>query len=380
MVNLVLKPRQAWEAADAVYQAKFGVKPVQKAFSDDTSLGEIFDFAGLDHFSSKTGAFIKVKSGFGIVAKGCGTNSGEVLVAMRGTDLKPDWLTDANLGIQITRTGKTVHAGFNRVFNEFEPYLKSALKKCNPATVHCVGHSLGGALANLTADMVRANGMGEAKLYTFGAPRVGFKPFAANVTEKTGAKNVYRVHHDNDFVSLVPLWPFVHAPQPGDTCCIRNHGFGTFGAHKMANYETSLMGYADNWESLRMAEPPLGAVSKEIEDWLSKDTVSAMSTFTLGMIGKAVQYILKVAGVSLQMGLIVGFTALDQLSYLLEHAWKASKTAASWVEYLIKKILRIVGHTLNVALNISVAFIRWVFQLLASAAGRLVNMALLGSR
>lgn len=367
---------QAWDSAHGIYDAKLGLEEVQRTFLGKQELRELFDFSSLQMLESKTGAFIKVKSGFAVIANGKTTsNRDEVLIAIRGTDLISDWLTDANFGIQLSSTGKVVHAGFNRVFDELEPHLSAYFNKNQPTTVHCVGHSLGGALASLTADWVTQKQAGKAKLYSFGSPRVGFSPFATELTENLGAENIFRVHHDNDFVSLVPIWPFCHTPMPGTSCNLRGQGYNTFSAHSMANYERSLTNSSQEWSVLREAITPQ-TPSREIEKWLSLNTVSVISSYTLSLIGNAIQYILKAAGISIQFLLGTSFTILDKLSYAMEYAWKASKKIAGWVEALLNKILGIVGHGIAMTSDLTRDFIGWVFKLLNVAVNKIVSLTL----
>lgn len=383
-MSTTLTVLEAWNAADGIYRATKSPAAVSKYFELESQSGiqNNFDFAGLDVLDSKTGAFFKVKSGFATIVPGCSAaTQGEYLITIRGTDLKSDWLTDANSGLQTSRSKKWVHAGFNRVFNELQPQIERYFYGKNPSVIHCVGHSLGGALATLSADWLVSKNIAKAKLYTFGCPRVGFKPFAERLTTQIGNNNMFRVHHDNDFVSLVPIWPFVHVPQPGTTACIENHGFNTFGAHKMTNYYTSLKGYAnqaDAWTSLR-AKTPVPSTKREIETWLSLDTASILCSRTLGLISEAVEYILKAAGVTAMVVGIVGLTILDKLSIALELAWKASKEIAGWVEYLIRKILQITGTVVAVGTKITVVFIRWVFNLLFASVARMVELSLRGA-
>lgn len=375
---------EAWDAAYGIYRAKFGAKDVSAYFKSEAqpSIREKFNFEGLDIMNSKTGAFFKVKSGFATIVPGSSpATQGEYLITIRGTDLKADWLTDANSGVQNSLSKKWVHAGFNRVFKELQPQIQSYFSGKSPSVIHCVGHSLGGALATLSADWLVSENIAKTKLYTFGCPRVGFKPFAERLTMQIGNNNMFRVHHDNDFVSLVPIWPFVHVPQPGTTACIENHGFNTFSAHKMTNYYTSLKGYTnqvDAWTSLR-AKAPVPSSKREIETWLSLDTASIICSRTLGLISEAVEYILKAAGITAMVTGIIGLTILDKLSMALELAWKGSKIVAGWVEYLIKKIMQLTGTVVAIGTNITAAFIRWVFSLLFAAVARLVELSLRGA-
>ena len=66
------------------------------------------------------------------------------------------------------------HVGFNKTFNSIKPTLETYFNKNTTGPVHCVGHSLGGALATLTANWLHNKQGGRPiSLYTFGAPRVG---------------------------------------------------------------------------------------------------------------------------------------------------------------------------------------------------------------
>lgn len=108
-----LNPHDVINASVAVYASETGLLDVRKAFQALVGLNEKFDFSGLAHFQSKTGAFfLKSRSGFGVIAKGKGRHQGEVLIALRGTNGAHDWVTDGNAGVQLSRTGKVVHAGF----------------------------------------------------------------------------------------------------------------------------------------------------------------------------------------------------------------------------------------------------------------------------
>ncbi len=69
------------------------------------------------------------------------------------------------------------------------------------------------AVATLAADWVRAHTAITVQIYTFDCPRVGFEFFATTVT--TRLKNTYRAYHETDPVTMVPVYPFSHAPTPG---------------------------------------------------------------------------------------------------------------------------------------------------------------------
>lgn len=64
-----------------------------------------------------------------------------------------------------------MHSGFNSLFITLQAELAPYLSGVKPSgTVHCVGHSLGGAIASLVAGWAKKRFNCNAKLYTFGAP------------------------------------------------------------------------------------------------------------------------------------------------------------------------------------------------------------------
>ena len=78
----------------------------------------------------------------------------------------------------------------------FEQYVTEHTPRC----IHCVGHSLGGAIAQLTALWAQERGI-PAKLYTFGSPRVVVEHFVPSAA--SNIKN-YRVIHGADPVPYIP--------------------------------------------------------------------------------------------------------------------------------------------------------------------------------
>ncbi len=139
-----------------------------------------------------------------------------VVIAFRGTEKKfSDWLTDAR-ALPTTDSDNTagtrVHGGFKKALLENEdgeartvfkhvedildrPEAKDAAGK--PLPVFITGHSLGGALALLTARELPQDLIGAC--YTFGAPRVANYDYF-----KKTKTPVYRVVNSSDIVPRVP--------------------------------------------------------------------------------------------------------------------------------------------------------------------------------
>ena len=202
-----LTPKEAIGAAGAVYLIKDGLN-VAQAFKLP-EVNKHFNFSkGADRFSAASGMFeFKQSAGFAVMAMGKEQYENQAILVCRGTEGFKDWLSDFNIGAQISRSGHVVHAGFNRIYNQFRSDILRFVDAHQPSAIHCVGHSLGGALANLAADTLLDRGH-RTKLYTFGAPRVGTNSFANKLSRqpRLGVNNIFRVYHSSDPVSMIPLF------------------------------------------------------------------------------------------------------------------------------------------------------------------------------
>ncbi len=367
-----LKPFDAAGAAVTCYEAKDSLRKVKESAKLYRGLGENFDFKNIDDFKSRSGAFFKVTSGFGYVVKGSGNQyANDYLVAIRGTAGLADVLTDLNVGLQTSSTGRIVHAGFNRTYKEIESHLLKYIP--SGSNVHFCGHSLGGALATLAADWAVQNKGCSAKLYTFGSPRVGFKPFADRSTIAIGDDNIYRVHRSTDVVPKVPIWPFAHVPQPGNTCALASEGaYSPLKAHSVVFYAESLR--EKEWSTLLTPQSSVD-LKDSTKDILSLEGVKSLGATALSLIGRVIAVILKAAGVVVQGGFIVGFSIFDMVSTALEKAYKVSTQINEWVMILLRKIASLVGVTLKAGTEITASFIRWLFQLMMSSIRRSLRFA-----
>lgn len=103
--------------------------------------------------------------------------------------------------------GCKVHVGFYESWKSVENKLHAAVQKLitayPKANIVVVGHSLGGAVATLTALELQMKYNKVSELHTFGAPRVGDAFFAEYLDTKL--PNTFRVIHYKD---LSPHLPF----------------------------------------------------------------------------------------------------------------------------------------------------------------------------
>src|SRR5690554_7927233 len=112
----------------------------------------------------------------------------EAFIILRGTRILADLLTDFNAMWSSTSVqGYKIHDGFSQAFKALRPQLEvfvAGFAARGITEVHCIGHSLGGALATLCADYINTNVKKVTYLYTFGSPRVGLTPFSRSLSDQ----------------------------------------------------------------------------------------------------------------------------------------------------------------------------------------------------
>ena len=130
------------------------------------------------------------------------------VLAFRGSDDLAAWMTNINVLPVPWRSGGKVHRGFATALDSIWPDVAADLPRVRgPLLV--TGHSLGGALAALAASHLP-----EARLYTYGAPRVGDRAFRAAMEMRPGPARRYV--DDRDVVCRVPpaAFGYRHAGLP----------------------------------------------------------------------------------------------------------------------------------------------------------------------
>lgn len=335
-----------------------------------------------NHLKAEVGGRVLLnhKDGFGICADGGENNKDEIFLVFRGTTMAnngADVLTDARIGITMSSTGLPVHCGFHHCFSSMLPKIRTFFNtyKGNIKVVHCIGHSLGGAVAALAADWVAKTLKYPTKLYTFGCPRVGTDWFVKSTTSSIGAANIYRVYHRTDPVPMVPLYPFMHAPYKELGYYIFSSQPLTSGsAHFMANYSLSVN--AKSWEQLNDAPEQPYTVESAIEAWLkSKSPVDTSSATFWRWIDSALIYVLKKVAMNAIMGLqsaFIGlFTVADRIAYILEKGIDLAESISIWVERLMRKLMQAIGtRVAKTKKELTRDLIRYVLVRLTEKANR----------
>lgn len=339
-------------------------------------------FAESNMLAGKTGgpAFIKVKTAFGFVLVGKNQYKGNAFVIFRGTQYLADWLTNLNITVSRTCSGQQVHDGFHAAFKSMKPQIQAAVVDLDRGMyVHCIGHSLGGALATIAADWLRHDMGFKPHLYTFGSPRVGLQNFAENCTKSLGSQSIYRVYHKTDIVPYIPVWPFVHTPYKQRDFYLPSPGIMPAAEwHAMDKYVESVRG--ENWEALHAKRKPQKSES-QIEQWLKSSKAASATLDVLEWLGDAAFYVLKKCSKALgeisEFIVSSSFSALDKIAYILNKSLKIDEKISGLVVYLMNKISQFLGWASEITgKDLSRESIRRHFEALSQRANELTKTAL----
>ena len=276
-----------------------------------------------------TGTTAGVKTGFGYVLTFQRGGLKHAVVATRGTRMEhspADGLADAHAAITSFSGFGQVHAGFHNAYRSIVPNLARDERRIMDAdVVHCVGHSLGGAIATLLAveyGLRRPN----VKLYTFGSPRVGAYATPAAFETVLGKENIYRVAHDLDPVTLVGPYPYAHVnglPTDPNNMMLRSPTAKliSFANHDMFEYIESVApasGEVFSWDDIRVFSSAVSHDNAVLARWLlrsidkpswaTQQAISGLSVLLKAFAGFLQKFTSAVIG---------GMTAIDVFSAAL---------------------------------------------------------------
>ncbi|WP_159819857.1 lipase family protein [Colwellia sp. 20A7] len=369
-----IPPQLVSQLANVVYQiqepdraGKYNLRGkeavyVKKHFDFNLSNGPVKGVSGgfLSHLFNRT-------TGFALLGQGKGVYEGDHVIAVRGTASLRDGITDAHVGLTGSATGTSVHAGFNKTFSTMRPAFKAYISgvQGKVGTVHCVGHSLGGALAGLTADWLKSEYDMRVNLYTFGSPRIGLSSFSTQTTARID--NIYRCTHGADPVPNVPLWPFVHAPYNGSEYRLNSGQGFTPSAHKMGangnpGYVNSARG--NDWGALQKRSDTFLNTPVRL-DYEQRNQAS-YSAYWADKISAALITVLKDAGyyqaILAQASIGSALTFYDLVSRTLAKVAQASVKYAKQVSGLLGHMLVFAGQAYYKLAELTYDVIKWVFD------------------
>ena len=355
MSKFHLKPSEAAKLASDVYTVNENNKTKLKIFINQPLFRKNSSRQQTKMLKAKVGGHLlrATEDAFGIAAYGAeGTRfANDLFLIFRGTTTannKADFITDVRAGITISAKGKPVHSGFNSCFNSMRKQITDfTAGQTFSGRVHCIDHSLGGAVASLAADWCYPHISKEVILYSFDSPRVGLSTFSSITTLKLKKTNIHRTFADTDPVPMVPIFPYTHLPFASYGHRLESKDLIRSGeAHKMQHYVRKLKPFAQ-WNDVPRARAPFNHESL-IEEWLDSYRMEDISdSMTLQAVEMGVHWLLKKIGGVIFEGvhtLAVGVhTFIDLLAKEFERAVRVGSEAGRLVTKFMRKLVRILG-------------------------------------
>lgn len=146
---------------------------------------------------------------------------GGIIIIFKGTKEAEDWLVNIDTEKVPGPWHTRVHRGFYQAMMGVWPMLNAVLKEMQSSSsqrLWITGHSLGGALATITAAQLWTHGRRVHAVYTFGAPRVGNDAFVEAYNKRI--THTVRFVYNEDLVPRVPFYRYDHV---GDKCYFDQH-------------------------------------------------------------------------------------------------------------------------------------------------------------
>ncbi len=366
-MNKTISPSAAASVADRVYD-------IRKSTTFDNDFHVDFDrnfkitnsqIQGIS--GGLVNQVLNRSTGFALTAEGVSPQFlNHHIIGIRGTKFSSfaDWLTNLNVAVTLGPKNLEVHSGFQKAFSSMRPAFNQYIAKHNPSCLHVIGHSLGGAIAELTAIWASARGI-KTKLYTFGAPRV-----VLSNSIHSAAINVdhYRVTHGADPVPCVPVWPFTHTVGEYQTA-MNGGSFFALSAHSMAKsapgYVNTVNAYKD-YSSMDSALKTLHykhtvlKYEQRHNASFSQRWQQIITDALITLLKKSGQYAL-IAG---QAAASVGLSFYDLLARCLHESIVRIPDAEEALKGLLGHMLVFVGRGTQAVKEMTVKFIRWVLGLM----------------
>lgn len=368
------QPTPGVESRGKVQDLVLGSGDTGGKFPVNSSVGRNFPGAQLGQiFSGSTGW--NTVSGFGYVLQFERRGQRHAIIAIRGTRPELGWY-DIGTDFRFAHTGfgeyGLVHKGFVNVFGSLLPQLQREQGAILAADViHCVGHSLGGAIATLAAGHYAALNR-NVRLYTFGSPRVGYRHAHEVFERRIGKQNIYRVAHNRDPVTMIATYPYKHVllpyTEPNNFTLNSPSSSISFDNHDMYAYERGVRN-AESWRTVRgmaaacdhsnskLAQALMADTSMSWFRKLTLNTLAALLTlFEQVLRGAARLFYEAVTGVDV-LAAIIG-DGIKLLGEVGEHLKYLLRMAARWADIhvtndasLTNTVIRAILQTMTSRIN-----------------------------
>lgn len=320
------------------------------------------------------GRTVGATTGFGYVLSFTKNGENHAVVATRGTRPEigaPDLLTDFYATPTGVVNGSVVHAGFANTFKSISSNLSESRALRQAKHIHCVGHSLGGAIANLCAYHLKQSTNKSVSLYTFGAPRVGLHfGFPKALESSLGAENIFRVSHTNDPITWIPTFPFLHvlgSDRDNNNILLKSPAApGSMANHSMTTYATEMQ-KNNSWSKVRgLKHLP------KFEDRMMANIWKSEASGILDNVGKAgammggavVWVLMKILRglLNLLAGSVIMFVAtpMDLICRLLWNGLQKVSELGSLIWKWIKKVASWIGVKMTSAKDLTATVLRYL--------------------
>jgi len=111
---------------------------------------------------------------------------------------------------------------------------------------------------------------------------------------------------------------------------------------------------------------PKGYGQVAVERWLQSDGIVSFTANTLELLDAALLYVIEkvinATGIVLVTGFATCFTLLDRMAVFMAKAAKATVKVSLWVHHLIRKMAALIGIVVKEGADLTVEFIRMVFN------------------
>lgn len=353
------KPVPALANKNVIQRNVVGAGPQSLANTEINNGKLVNSFTG----SSGSNLIGRTSSGFGYLLKFERDGKRHLVIATRGTRPEmgyPDLLTDANAGLCRHMPGVgPVHAGFYDVYKSLIPTITAAKAELDSADIiHCVGHSLGGAVANLVAIHLVKSYRGKIRLYTFGAPRVGLQiqQYHKRVAAMIKEENIFRVSHNFDLIPMIPVAPYIHVlPDVKDP---NNFFIGSpFSKIGLDNHDTGeyIKSVKElDWKDLRSKKLENGYLDKQYfnswqtsDSWFKRHLGHAMNV-SMAIMQRILQGLIDTVGLA-YTGIA---TILDLFVIAIREGLSVAKAGQGYVRRFIGDCIKIFNMGLEVTTKV----------------------------
>lgn len=322
--------------------------------------GDVDNIFGVAHCFYGSSS-VSPRTRMGYVIQGTGARKSEVLITFRGSNRKSDYfLIDPAAALGTSPKGFAVHGGFAKVFQSCLPDIERILASDDIGpfhTVHCTGHSMGGALATLAAEYF-IKSFRTPYLYSFGAPRVGLLPHT-NYMKRHMGDRIYRYYYAGDLVTWLPMFPYVHLP--GKRLVTSNYVFAGHNGYQHAKNLILAGGErrqttGDAWEEAERLINQGGSVGG---GW-------GMESRAWRYFTKAFHKILQVVGMAIGLAAIPAITILDQIvasiAYLVTQNPNRRPLIVKWMVGSFKTL----GKIVTIGKDKFVAMLKYIVSVMLS--------------